>query len=143
MLTRLLAVAVAVATLLLTGCQTNPTKFVPHGKRDRTPFECPTNCYVPVDPSQPQWVAEYIRVNRGGVFHLWLPPGWEFVEPRITFKIEATANVVKCPSYAAGIVACKVENNADPNVTYGFTIHVRDTSPGAPSAVYDPFVWPK
>jgi len=143
MLIRLLAVAAAATTLLLTGCQTNPSKFLPPDQRDHTPFDCPTNCYVQVDPSQPQWLPEYIRVNRGGVFNLWLPERWEYVEPPITFKTSAAASIVKCPSHAARIVVCNVGQDADPNVMYGYTIHVRERSPGAPSVDYDPFVWPK
>lgn len=143
MLTRLLAVAIAANTLLLTGCQTSPAKFLPPDKRDQKPFDCPTSCYVQVDPSQPQWVAEYIRVNRGGVFNLWLPEGWEYVEPPITFKNDAAASVVKCPAQNARIVVCNVGQDADPNVKYGYTIHVKQRSPGAPPVAYDPFVWPK
>jgi len=50
---------------------------------------------------------------------------------------------VKCPAQNVRIVVCNVGQDADPNVKYGYTIHVKQRSPGAPPVAYDPFVWPK
>lgn len=143
MLTRLLAVTIATAALLLTGCQTLTKEgFLPPEKRDKAVFPCGSDCYGPVDPSKPQWVAEYIRVNRGGVFRLWLTSGWEFVDPRIVFdKPPAGANYIKCPSQGPAILVCKVADDA-PIVQYGYTIYVKDKITGKTYS-YDPFVWPQ
>jgi hypothetical protein len=145
-LTRLLAVAIAIATaaLLLTGCQTLTKEgYLPPNMRDKAVFQCGSDCYVPVDPSKPQWVYEYIGVNRGGIFRLWLTSGWEFVDPRIEFtKPPAGASVIKCPSHGPAILVCNVDKDADPNVQYGYTIYVRDKVTGK-SYSYDPFVWPQ
>lgn len=146
MLTRLLAIAIAATPLLFTGCQMNPAKFLPPDKRDQTPAECPTDCYPQVDPYKTQWVSEYIRVNRNGVFHLWLPEGWEYDEPAITFKTTEAANALNCSEHASRNVRCKLTNSAQSNVKYGYTIHVRERNPGAPPSAavgYDPFVWPR
>ena len=140
MFSRLLAVSIAAATLLLTGCQTTTTTmgYQPPDKRDQQPYECaPTDCYVQVDPSRPQWVSEYIRVNRGGVVHLWLPDGWEYGEPGITFKTAAAANALDCSEHALRIVRCKLTNSAQSDAKYGYTINVKGKSP------YDPFFWPR
>lgn len=145
MLARFLAVVIAIATTLLTGCQTKPTKFLSPDQRDQTPLQCPTDCYPQVDPSKPQWVSEYIRVNRGGVFHLWLPEGWEYHEPAITFKTPEAASALNCSEQALRIVRCKLTDSAQSNVKYGYTIHVRERIPGAPpsaAVAYDPFIWP-
>ena len=102
MLTRLLAVAIATATLLLTGCQTMTTQgYLPPDKRDQKPFECPKVPDAPIAMCRliraSRSGCEYIRVNRGGVFRLWLPEGWEYVEPGIAFKPPAAASAIDCP----------------------------------------------
>ena len=145
MFTRLLAVSIAAATLLLTGCQTTTTQgYLSSDKRDQQPIDCrtdpptpPSLCYVQVDPSRPQWVSEYIRVNRGGVVHLWLPDGWEYVEPGIKFKTAAGVSALDCSEHALRIVRCKLTDSAQSDVKYEYAINVKGKSP------YDPFVWPR
>ena len=136
---RLLAAAMTTALALLAGCQTLTTQgyLVPQ-KRDNAAFECPaTNCFVLVDPSKSQWVSEYVRANRGGVFHLWLPEGWEFDRTPITFKSEAGARALDCHGQAPRIVPCRLTDQAESDVKYGYTIHVKS------KPAYDPFVWPR
>ena len=82
-------------------------------------------------------MSEYIRVNRGGVVHLWLPDGWEYGEPGITFKTAAAASALDCSEHALRIVRCKLTDSAQSDAKYEYTINVKGKSP------YDPFVWPR
>jgi hypothetical protein len=139
MLTRLFAVAIATAIVLLTGCQTLTTEgYVSPDKRDQTLFECPdiSECYVQVDPYKQQWVPENISVYKGKKIALWLNNTGEFEDPPVTPK-PGEPPILDCSEKNKLIVKCKVSNDADPKRKYGYTIHVKD------KPAYDPFVWPR
>ena len=140
MLTRLLAVAIATAALLLSGCQTPLTKegYLAPDKRDQSPHACPdgSECYVQVNPYKQQYLPEYIRVYKGKKLALWLNNEGEFEDPPVTLK-PGEPPILDCSETNKLIVKCKVSNDADTTRKYGYTIHVKD------KPAYDPFIWPR
>ena len=145
MLTRLLAVAIATASMLLAGCQTLTTEgYLQPSKRDQTPHACPNvdECFVQVYPYREQWVPEYIKVYKGKKLVLWINNDAEFQDPPVTMKT-GEPPILDCSEKKKLSVKCKVSNDADPTRKYGYTIHVKDPITGANLPPYDPFVWPQ
>jgi len=139
MLIRLLAVAIAAASMVLTGCQTVTQQgYTPPDRRDQTPHVCKDepDCYVLVRPSTEQWVPENIWVYKGRKLVLWINNDAVFKDPPITPKA-GDPPILDCSEKNKLIVKCKVSNDADPTRRYGYTINVEGLSS------YDPFVWPR
>ena len=140
---RSLAVAIAVATLLLAGCQTAKPPFgvLAPALRDQTHRPCADNCEVSVDPNKQEWAPENLDVVRGNNLFFNLPEAWEFDEPPIKLKPDAPP-YLDCPEKAKRRIKCTLGAGATADVKIGYTIRVK-VRPTLDPSEYDPFVWPK